>query len=193
MTKKRSKTPISKFTPQPLDEDLFFNLFDILHDGCFSGNWSATSRVLGLHPRTTREWSKKPPKGPWWNHILQAAIMEVYRSMANSTHKKTRKRAAVVRGMLHKAELHQLKDYMEYNEANNSTVRLELLVHINEAPGQELSTRDLRKAAYMGAYNQNSVREAAKQLCLIRETRGFGDDKQTFYRMPTSLDLEEEH
>lgn len=185
--KRQSKGPTSKFSPQPLDEDMFFKLFDILHDGCMEGNWSATARVLGITHVTARAWSKKPPKGPWWNHILHIAISEIYQSMARSKHKKIRKRAEKVAGQLHKAELHKLLDYAQFNEVNNSTVQRDLLVLMHQR--EELTLQELKKPGNLGSYSARAIREAATQLGLIRTISGFGKDKQVTYRMPTEDDL----
>ena len=190
MPKKRDKHgPISKFEVPELNEELFFKLFDILHDGCMEGNYSATARVLGISRLTAIRWSKQPPKGPWWNHILHIAVSEVYQSMTRSKHKRIRKRAEKVAGALHRADLHDLKDYIDFNEANNSDVQRALLVEVNEAPQRRMTLTQLKKPAHLGAYSVRAIREAAVQLSLVREVSGFGEDKEVTYRMPTREDL----
>lgn len=183
---KRTEGPPSKFKPRPLDTDLFHTLFDILHDGCMENNYAATARVLGINPKTVKRWAITAPSDPWLNVVLQRAITEVYYFLANSRHKKFRKRAANVRGQLHRSGLSTLTEVIEDNEANNSGAVRHLLISLNEAPGQELSTRDLRKPAYSGGYSLRMLRQAADIMELERETTGFGEDKQTFYRLPRS-------
>lgn len=181
--------PTSKWEPKPLDEDMFYELFDILHDGCFEGNWSQTARVLCVGQRTIRNWSKQPPRGSWWNHILTQLINECYQSMVHSKHKKIRKRAEKIKGQLHRAGLHTLQDYLIWNEANNSDVQRALLVAINETDTQSMTLQELKKPAHLGAYSERAIRAAAESLGLVREVTGFGKEKIVTYRMPTSDDL----
>ena len=183
--KPRTKGPTSKFTVKPLDEDMFHTLFDILHDGCMEGNYAATARILGLHVNTVRKWAITAPKDPWANHRLRDAINFVYGSLVNSVHKKIRKRAAKVKSQLERAGLHKMTEYLEYNEANNAGAVRHLLVTLNLAQDQEVSTKQLRKPAFSGGYSMRALRQAAEVLQLDKETTGFGDDKETWWRLPS--------
>lgn len=189
MTRAKPSGPMSKFQPKPLDHDLFFQLFDILHDGCMDGNWSATARLLGVTTRTARLWSKTPPKFAWINHILHQCITEVYHSMTHSKHKKIRRKAEKVAGQLARSDLHSLQEYLQYNEANNENVKRALFVEMLSLPDEGTTLNELRKPGRIGAYSERAIRGAAQDLGLIIETRGFGADKKTHYRLPTEDDL----
>lgn len=182
----RTGGPVSKFTPRPVDQDLYRKLMDILHEDALDYNFSATARVLGINRRTAQAWYKHPPDNPWINTILREAIIQVYYFLYNSKHKKFRKRAAIVRGSLHRLKLSELKEVIEENEANQSEAIKHLLITINEAPGQQISTRDLRLPAYNGGYSMRALRQAADVLMLDKVTQGFGEHKETFYRIPFS-------
>lgn len=189
MSKKRIKGPISKYEVPPLDEELYFKLYDILRDDIFGGNMSALARVLDIAIPTAKNWSVRPPKNRWINHTLTQAITEIYHSMTHSRHKKIRRRAERVAGQLHIAGLHSLKEYIEYNEVNNSTVLRELLVVMLRLPDEGITLNELKKPGYLGIYSKGAIRVAAQALGLVTTTTGFGKEKQVHYRLPTDDDI----
>jgi hypothetical protein len=182
--KKRTEGETSKFTPTPLDEELYFKLFDILHDGCMKGNWSATARALGISTLTARKWGVKPPRDPWTNKRLDLTIREVYKFMVNSKHKGLRRRAQIVKGQLERSGLSSMKEYMEYNEQAQAGAVRHLLVTISRAADSQISLNDLRLPGIGGGYSMRSFRHAAEILQLDKVTEGFGSSKKTYYRLP---------
>lgn len=176
--------PVSKYNPASMDEDKFHTLFDILHDGCFEGNWRATSRALQISEKTARRWSTQAPKRSAELHILHKTLREVHAWMASSKHKKIRKRAEKVLGQLHRHGLERMAEYMEFNTQAEHEALLHLVSVIAHTPHREISTEELHKAANSGGFSKRTLRLAAEQIGLPKETRGYGEDKITWYMIP---------
>ena len=182
----RTPPPKSRIKHPTLDENKFYQLFDILHDNIYEGNWSATARALGISTPTARRWFTEPPKQYWWNFVLTQVIRENIRQLRLSRNRKHKQLARIATAALAR---HAQKDLLM--DVDNETTHEEgalkhLLIIVNEAPGQTISTRDLRKPAFSGGYSMSTLRATAKALGLKRETEGFGEDKQTYYSMPRS-------
>lgn len=166
------------YTPQPLDEDLFAELLHVLHQILFDGNWSATSRALGVSKPTAIRWVNKPPANPWMNVVLRTIIRDLTRQMRMSPHKRHTKRAqeAIKRlQTLPQAEL-------DIDEADDPSDAIrDVLISLNQAPGQELTLDEIRQKT---GRSRRTIRLAAARLCLHKETTGFGEDKETYYSIP---------
>ena len=166
-----------------MDEEQFHDLFDVLHDGCFMGNWTATARALGISVTTARKWSTHPPKRPQEAKMIELTIREVHAYMSSHRSKKMRKRAVkvwnqIARGNLEEAQL------IEANTHSNSGAVRHLLKLISQKPNGEIDTEELFKVANMGGYNRRTLQSAAEHLQLDKETKGFGKDKITWYKLP---------
>lgn len=168
----------------PADDDRFHELFDILHETCLNGNWSATARVLDVSVPTCRRWNTKPPQQRFWPVLLAHAIRECCRTLRSSPTKKHRKRARLAIDQLSRHSYATEADQLERDEIAEDGCARYLLTLINEAPGQTISTAELRKAKHSGAYSMRAFRYAAERLCLDKETEGFGADKVTYWSMP---------
>lgn len=104
--------------------------------------------------------------------------------MAASKHKKIRKRAEKVLGQLKRAGLEEMATYMEFNTHSESEALLHLVSVIAHTPHREISTEDLHKVANSGGFSKRTLRLAAEQIGLPKETRGYGEDKITWYMIP---------
>ena len=168
-----------KYELPPLDEDLFEELFHILHSVLLNSNWAATSRTLGVSRATAMKWVNSPPKNPWWNFVLRHVIRELTRQLRMSHIKAHRKRARLA--------LHRLQELpavsgepVEVDWDPDESVQ-EVLIALNEAPGQTLTTAELKRITSLTA---RQIRAAAIRLCLVREVEGFGEDKVAYYSIP---------
>ena len=178
----RHKGPLSKYTVTPLDEDLYFELFDILHDGIFRGNYNATARCLSVSRPTAMKMAHTAPRQHYWNGVLRQTIQELLQNMATSRHKRIRERVLEVKSRLNRSsKAFALAEYIQWNENNNSGAVLHLAKLIRRRPLGEISTRELRLPANSGGYSMRTLRQAADILMLRKETRGFGEDKETWY------------
>lgn len=184
MPKHKYQGPVSKFQPQQMNEEHFHTLFDILHDGCFEGNWKATSRALQISEKTARRWATTAPKRAGELHLLHRTIKEIHQWMSGSKHKKIRKRAEKVLGQLHRHGLEQMAEYMEFNTHSEAEALLHLVSVIAHTPHREISTEELHKVANSGGFSKRTLRRAAEQIGLTKETRGYGEDKITWYIIP---------
>lgn len=184
MPKHQYKGPVSKFSPPKIDEEKFHTLFDILHDGCFESNWSATARALQISEKTARRWAIKAPKRYWEYSNLHQAVKEVHRYMAGSKHKKIRTRAAKVLGQLNRNGLERIAEYMEWNTSSESEAILHLISTIAWQPHREISTEELFKAANAGGFSRRTLQRVADEVGLEKETKGYGENKVTWYSIP---------
>lgn len=166
-----------------LNPDRFLELFHILHGSIFRGNFSATSRALGITRVTAIKYATEAPKQWWWEDVLINVIKTAYAEMVQSGSKRTRGLAKRAINDLTRI-LPREAEYMEFNAANQSNARRHLLSLFREY--DQISTRQLRKPAFSGGYSYSSLRRAADDLELDKETTGFGDEKVTYYRLPES-------
>lgn len=183
-TKSTRKTSMTNYRPPQMDEDQFHALFDILHDGCFEGNWTATSRALQISINTCKRWSREAPKRYWEFHNLHKTVREVHAYMAASKHKKTRKRAEKVLGQLHRAGLQTIAETIQANTHSDSEALIHLVSTIAWTPHREISTEELHLPANSGGFSKRTLRLAAEQIGLTKETKGYGPDKITWYSIP---------
>lgn len=180
----RAKSLSTLIAFPPSDDSLFHDLFDILHETCLNGNWTATARVLDVSIPTAKRWNTHPPQQRWWPSLLQIAIRECTRQMRLSPHKKHRRRAALAVDQLSRHRLKDAAEELQKDEISDDGVVRELLRIVNEAPGQTIKVTDLKKAKYSGEYSMRAYRYAAERLQLDKETEGFGADKVTYWSMP---------
>lgn len=173
------------FRPKELDQELFHELFHILHGSMLRGNYSATSRVLGCTRKTAIRYATTAPTQWWWNKLLVEVIKDVYADLVQSGSKLSRgyaKRAMtdLMRVIPRDAE------YMEFNAANNDGARKHLLSLFREL--DQVSTRQLKLPRFSGGHSPRILRRAAEELELDKVTEGYGDEKVTYYRLPESDD-----
>lgn len=174
----------ANYRPPAMDEEMFHTLFDILHDNCFRGNYSATARALQISVLTARKWAITPPKRHWELHNLHKAIKEVHNYMAASKHKKIRKRADHVVGRLRFEGLETMADTFEQRAANHSEACAHVLSLIAHRPTREISSDEMFLAANMGGFSKRILTYALGQMGIEHRTRGAGKDKMTWYYIP---------
>jgi hypothetical protein len=180
----KAKSMINYEMP-PLDEDLFYTLFDILHDTIYKGNYSATARALSISPITAKRWARHPPTSQsWWNVILAHTIQQLCSQMRHSNSRTHQKQAKLAIAQLTRHNVSQLVSNIERDDHTEDGAVRHLLIKLNEAPGQTLSTQQLRLPAYSGGYTLRTFRAAAVRLMLDKDTEGFGPDKVTYYSIP---------
>lgn len=180
----RAKSLATLIAFPPADDNLFHDLFDILHETCLNGNWTATARVLDVAVPTLKRWNQNPPQQRFWPVLLTHAIRECTRQMRGSAHRKHRKRADLAIQQLSRHGLKDAAEQLQTDDIADDGCARHLLMLINEAPGQTIKVSDLKKARYSGEYSMRAFRYAAERLCLDKETEGFGADKVTYWSMP---------
>lgn len=182
MPRQKSLATIIAFPPS--SDEKFHELFDILHETCLGGNWSATARCLDVSVPTCRRWNTAPPQQRFWPVLLAHAIREACRELRISGSKKHKRRARLAIEQLSRHGHSTPAEELEKDEIADDGVVKRLLQIVNEAPGQTISTAELKKAKYSGEYSLRAFRYAAERLQLDRETEGFGADKVTYWSMP---------
>lgn len=173
-----------QYAPPPLDEDLFAEYLHLLHMVIFNGNRAASARALGITPLTFQAYVNKPPKNPWWNMILERTIRDMVRQLSISPYKKHNKRAKkVLTRMQDLPSAKVLYDAILSDEVADEGATKDILMLLNETPGQTLTLHQLRQRSNRSA---RTIRIAAQRLCLTVETTGFGEDKATYISIPRS-------
>src|SRR3546814_13775583 len=77
----RAKSLATIITFPPPNDDLFHDLFDILHETCLNGNWTATARALDVSASTLKRWNTNPPQQRYWPILLTHPIRQCTRQM----------------------------------------------------------------------------------------------------------------
>lgn len=197
MTKRQRKSrphkgSMAKYSPQPQNEDRFHKLFDVLHDYCFKGNWTATARALQISVNTAKAWSNEAPKRYWEIYTLERCIKEVHAYMTAHKQKVVRDRAAQVLGALQAAKEHDMADLLEAQTHSEDRAGLHLISLLAHSPMREMSTVDLFKSGNLGPFKRRTMQHARRQLGIKKHTRGYGEDKETFWYIPRPFDEEED-
>lgn len=183
------KSLIRNTVPQ-VSPQLFRRLFDTVYIDLLNGSTSMMAVLLGVGHRRITSWQNSEPTSPWvaisCAHILKNAIRQ-YRASGTKKHRNIAARVMKTHAYQDALKLlgdsHTPDDY----EGPDDAVK-HLLMTINEQPGQIISTKDLRLAAYSGGYTLRTLRTAAETLRLDIKTEGFGENKQTYYSIPRSDD-----
>jgi hypothetical protein len=178
----------TRVSAQQLDTEAFHDLLGIFLTHICAGNMSTATQLLGMSRPTINKWRSNPPKQAWWivtlTHIMDQAITE----LLASTRKTERQAAVTAREQMmpyRQRSRKALEANLELEEVVGTTpCRRHILTMLNEH-GQ-VSTRMLRKPAHCGGFSQSQIKRALASFDgeLDKETRGFGEDKVTYYRLP---------
>lgn len=174
-----------KFAPKPLNTETFEGLYSILRVTVCHGNMSQVAKLLNISRATAFRWIDQPPQHYWWNHVLTAILNDVTDEMLAGTNKLHRQYAHKARREM-KEYIPRNEELLEYDRSQDSDARRHILSLFREH--DQLDSRMLRKAAYSGGYPFRTLSRAIQYLELHKETRGFGEDKTTYYRLPDGDD-----
>lgn len=172
-----------KFKPRELDTHTFEGLYSILSATLCHGNLTMVAKVLGVSRTTAIRYSTRPPKAYWWNQLLINVMDDLIAELMQSTNKLHKQWAyQATRLMSEYRQKTKEKGLLEADVTSNSEARRHILSLFRDR--DEITTRMIRKPKYSGGYAQRTLIRALESLELDKETRGFGEDKVTYYRLP---------
>jgi len=176
----------------------FRTLFRAVMRYGLNDNASLGGRLLGVNPRKIRAWinaidDNEPfeVKGIWWNDALQKIAAHMAEVLSQHSRKAYRERAYRLRSELKGLKLATIKytpdgKPQELPDPTLDDIAPRLILSIlNEAPGQTMTLQQLMLST---SYSKQTIRMAADRLCLTKDVRGFGPDKQAYYSIPLPTD-----
>lgn len=196
---KRTKTRIQRlYEYEPLDMGTFRTLFRAIMRYGFNDNYSLAARLLGIDRRQAKAWTEAidneehfTVKGVWWNDILQKLAADIIKVLSQHSRKAYRDRAYRLNSELRGLKLAQIKytpdgKPQELPDPTHDDIAPRvILATLNEAPGQTMTLQQLMLST---SYSKRTIRMAADRLCLTRDVRGYGPDKQAYYSIPLPSD-----
>lgn len=196
---KRTKTRIQRlYEPEPLDIKTFVTLFRAVMRYGFNDNYSQAARFLCITRQQAKRWTEQiddgitpTVKNHWMNDILVKLSQTLIQKLSTHSRKAYRERAYRLRSELRGLKLFTVKYTPDGHQqelpdetADADAPRLILSI-LNEAPGQTMTLQQLMLST---SYSKQTIRTAADRLCLTKDVRGFGPDKQAYYSIPLPSD-----
>lgn len=169
-----------KQTPQSSIEETAA-LLDLLFQAT-SENSTQCSRLLGIARPTWKRWSQHPPTEWYWPLVLRAAIKHTLSQIISQR-----------RATSAKFRSHILESLSKVPHSKDFEVDIANLAY--EARGAELHLRtllvrrgmwwsEIQKTANSGGYSKATLRKAAKSIGVVKRQEGYGDEKDSFWRLP---------
>lgn len=183
MPRIKDRPTLTNFMPdiQPLDLEEFSALTDLLFVALNQNN-SACARICGVSRITWLRWRTKPPTWPYWNHILREIIKTVMANMRIQRRGHLDNHKANIQSLYQRIpQGWQLKDQIDEWTYQVSGAQDHLLRLLSNGG---MYVDEIRHPVNAGGYSMSALRSAAKRLKIIKDTRGYGDDKRTKWKLP---------
>lgn len=179
MTKPQVRAKAISSVP-PLNKDEFNALTDLLFES-LNGNVSAITRLLGINRKTWKRWEKEPPEWPYWNLVLRYIIKHTLTGMIGRRRSPASKHKQYIREAL--ARIPKSDELME--EIENAAYELSAAeTHVRRLllrgpmPWHEIRIKS--------NFTPRVLRTAAKSLGVVKEQLGYGEEKISVWRLPTT-------
>lgn len=180
----RRNIKLNHTVPQ-LDIDEFNKLTDLLFEAAKENN-AYCARLLGVSTITWKKWTNDPPTWPWWNLVLRQAIKHLIANLVAQRRMNTKKHKQRVIQAL--ARIPQ-SDIMEDSIASLAYDIRGAELHLrNLLARRGMFADEIYKAGNAGGYTPRMLRTAAKKLGVVKQSEGFGEDKRSYWRLPTEED-----
>lgn len=196
---KRTKTRIQRlYEPEQLHLPTFVTLFRAVMRYGFNDNYTQASRFLCVDRRIIKRWTEAIDDGEtpevknhWMNDILVKLSQTLIAKLSTHSRKAYRERAYRLRSELRGLKLFEVKYTPDGHKQELPDPTLDadaprlVLMTLAEAPGM---TRTLKQLQMSTGFSRRVIRAAADRLCLTKDIRGFGEDKQAYYSIPLPSD-----
>lgn len=196
---KRTKTRIQRlYEPEPLDIKTFITLFRAVMRYGFNDNYTQASRFLCVDRRIIKRWTEQiddgitpDVKNHWMNDILVKLSQTLISKLSQHSRKAYRERAYRLRSELRGLKLFTVKYTPDGHKQELPDETLDadaprlVLMTLAEAPGM---TRTLKQLQMSTGFSRRVIRAAADRLCLTKDVRGYGPDKEAYYSIPLPSD-----
>lgn len=171
----------SDYKGPTLDLEEFRALYNALY--AVFGSLRKAAKAMDISYPTYIRWEKHPPTWAYYNMVMEQVLRAKLRGLKIDRRSFTSQQHYRLTQLLGK--LHSTKDILNEIEGEAD--------HIKECADYlrtKLMTKgmyfdELRKPAHSGGYSPDALRRAAKKLAVVKDTRGFGDDKRSYWRLPT--------
>lgn len=180
MTKKT--LDVEEFKPK-LNIEEFKALYKLLLTAS-NDNDSACARMLTINVQTWRKWYSHPPTMAHWPLILRHVIIQLLGSMKGRRFSRTNIDWTRIHDQLAKIPHHD-------------QIELAMLEHFRTTQSAEDHLRRLlmgkngmfwdiiQKAANAGGHSPRALQRASRALGIIKTVQGFGEDRRSYWRLPT--------
>lgn len=177
---RRRQTKLSKTIPTA-DPQEVSALLDLLFYATKENN-AYCARLCNVNRATWRKWNTQPPTAWYWPHVLRLAIKHTLSSIIAQRRATSIKFQNDVRNQLSKIP-------------HNRDFEAEIANMAYDIRGAEAHLRDLltprgrwwsniKLTANLGGYSKQTIRKAAKKLGVIMTQEGYGDEKDSYWRLP---------
>lgn len=177
---RRRQTKLKRSTPQA-DPQETEALIDLLYQAT-KENSAHCARLLDISRGTWYKWVKSPPTAWYWPLVLRAAIKHTLSQVVSQRRATSKKFQRSILEALSK--IPHSRDF-----------EVEIANMAYEARGAELHLRtilsrrgmwwsELQKTANSGGYSKHMLRRAAKSVGVVQKQEGYGEDKDSFWRLP---------
>lgn len=179
------RTQIRINMPTPiLNKKEFEALTDLLYE-LLKGNQMGCARVLGINVRTWKKWEKEPPEWPWWNLVLRSVIIELLANMKEMGGITKHHRNRILEGLTRIKRSDTLIEEAERlsYEYRGAEAHLRRLLR-----DKGMFIDKIRLAGNSGGYTEKALRVAARRLGIVKTQEGYGENKRSYWRLPTEDD-----
>lgn len=149
-------------------------------------NGAYCCRLLGISRPTWRKWVKETPTEWYWPIVLRQAIKLTLSSMIAQRRATSKKFQNDV--------LHQLAKIPNSKEFEDEIANMAYDIRGAQSHLRELLIKkgrwwsEISSAAHAGGYSKATLRKAAKALGVVKTIEGYGEDKDSFWRLPNEDD-----
>lgn len=145
-------------------------------------NSSYCCRLLNISRPTWKKWITETPTEWYWPIVLRVAIKHTIAS----TIAHRRASSMIFQNRVRNA----LSAIPHSREFEDEISNLAFEIRGAQAHLRDLLTprgrwwSDIKKTANLGGYTKGSIRKAAKALGVIKTQEGYGEDKDSYWRLP---------
>lgn len=149
-------------------------------------NGAHCCRLLDISRPTWRKWVKETPTAWYWPMVLRAAIKHTLSSIIAQRRATSKKFQNDV--------LHQLAKIPHHKEFEDEIANMAYEITGAQAHLRELLMMkgrwwsEIQTAAHAGGYSKATLRKAAKALGVVKTQEGYGENKDSFWRLPNEDD-----
>lgn len=156
-------------------------LLDLLFVATKENN-AQCARLLGINRKTWQKWNVEPPTAWYWPLVIRAAIKHTLSSMVAHRRGTTMKWKRYILETL--SRIPQSKDFEE-EIANMAYDIRGAQQHLRDLLARRgMFWSNIQTTANSGGYSKATLRKAAKALGVIKTQEGYGEDKDSFWRLP---------
>lgn len=160
--------------------------FELLYRALYAafGSQRKVAKAMGISYPTWCRYERVPPTWPYYNMVMEQVLRARLRGMKIDRRGFTSAQHYKLSQTLGK--LHSFNDIMDQIEADTAKIH-EAMDHLRE----KLSHRgmfldELLSARHSGGFSGRQLRRAAAKLAVVKDVRGFGEDRRHYWKLPST-------